>query len=97
MVVGFVRCAGCDREMPRADVILHRTATGSRFFCATCMKVVREAEARDAAAPGEVATDRADVDLEKKLAVWERFYNYDRPHGAHRGKTPYEALREKLS
>ena len=26
----------------------------------------------------------------------ERFYNYDRPHGAHRGKTPYEALREKL-
>ena len=39
---------------------------------------------------------RDDVDLEKKLAVWERFYNYDRPHGAHRGKTPYEALREKL-
>ena len=35
-------------------------------------------------------------DLEKKLAVWERFYNYDRPHGAHGGKTPYEALREKL-
>jgi IS30 family transposase len=26
----------------------------------------------------------------------ERFYNYDRPHGAHRGRTPYEALREKL-
>jgi hypothetical protein len=36
------------------------------------------------------------VDLEKKLAGWERFYNYDRPHGAHRGRTPYEALREKL-
>jgi transposase-like protein len=35
-------------------------------------------------------------DLEKKLAVWERFYNYDRPHAAHRGKTPYQALREKL-
>jgi len=39
---------------------------------------------------------RDDVDLEKKLAEWERFYNYDRPHGAHRGNTPYEVLREKL-
>jgi hypothetical protein len=29
-------------------------------------------------------------------AVWERFYNDERPHGAHRGKTAYEALREKL-
>jgi len=42
-------------------------------------------------------TCRDDVDLEKKLAVWERFYNFDGPHGAHAGKTPYEALREKLS
>ncbi len=41
-------------------------------------------------------TYRDDVDLGKKLAAWELFYNYDRPHGAHRGKTPYEALREKL-
>jgi len=32
----------------------------------------------------------------RKVAAWERFYNYDRPHGAHHGKTPYEALREKL-
>jgi hypothetical protein len=40
---------------------------------------------------------RDDVDLNKKLAVWERFYNFDRPHGAHGGKTPYEALPEKLS
>ena len=45
----------------------------------------------------QLLTYRDDVDLEKKLAVWERFYNYDRPHGAHGGKTPYEALREKLS
>ncbi len=36
MVVGFVRCAGCDVEVRRADAILHRTPTGSRFFCATC-------------------------------------------------------------
>ena len=40
---------------------------------------------------------RDDVDLEKKLAAWERFYNYDRPHSSHRGKTPYEVLREKLT
>ena len=44
----------------------------------------------------QLLTYRDDVDLEKKLAEWEHFYNYDRPHGAHRGKTPYEALREKL-
>ena len=37
-----------------------------------------------------------DVDLEEKLAEWEHFYNFGRPHGAHRGKTPYESLREKL-
>ena len=39
----------------------------------------------------------ADVDLNEKLAVWERFYNVDRPHGAHGGKTPHEALQKKLS
>jgi transposase InsO family protein len=38
-----------------------------------------------------------DVDLEKKMTIWENFYNFQRPHGAHVGKTPYEALREKLS
>ena len=37
-----------------------------------------------------------DVDLEEKLAEWEQFYNFSRPHGAHAGKTPYESLREKL-
>jgi len=36
------------------------------------------------------------VDLEAKLAEWERDYNFHRPHGAFNGKTPYEALREKL-
>jgi len=39
----------------------------------------------------------ADVHLNEKLAVWERFYNVDRPHGAHGGKTPHEALQKKLS
>ena len=39
---------------------------------------------------------KGDVDLEEKLAEWERFYNLARPHVAHNGRTPYEALREKL-
>ena len=37
-----------------------------------------------------------DVDLEQRLAEWERFYNFDRPHGAFAGQTPYEARRERL-
>ncbi len=68
MAVGFARCAGCDREMPRADAILQKTPTGSRFFCATCMKEEREAEVRDAAAPGEIAMDRAEGDAPELAA-----------------------------
>ena len=37
-----------------------------------------------------------DVDLAQRLAEWETFYNYHRPHGAFAGKTPYETLRERL-
>ena len=29
-----------------------------------------------------------DVDLKRKLADWEKFYNFARPHGAFNGKTP---------
>ncbi|MEO9970096.1 MAG: IS481 family transposase [Hyphomonadaceae bacterium] len=39
---------------------------------------------------------KGDVDLEAKLDEWERFYNFARLHGAFKGKTPYEALRERL-
>lgn len=39
---------------------------------------------------------KGDVDLKAKLGEGERFYNFHRPHCAHNGKTPYEALREKL-
>jgi len=39
---------------------------------------------------------RDDLDLQKNLSAWKKFYNQDRPHGAQKGKTPYEALREKL-
>ena len=38
-----------------------------------------------------------DVDLKSKLASWEEFYNFNRPHGAHQGGTPYEALKSKLA
>ncbi|MCP4317577.1 MAG: transposase [Hyphomicrobiales bacterium] len=41
-------------------------------------------------------TYKGDVDPEAKLQEWERLYNLARPHGAFNGKTPYEALREKL-
>jgi len=44
----------------------------------------------------QLLTYKGDVDLEAKLNEWERFYNFGRPHGAFNGKTPYEALREKL-
>ena len=37
-----------------------------------------------------------DIDLETKLEEWDNFYNFNRPHDAFNGKTPYEALREKL-
>ena len=39
---------------------------------------------------------KGDVDLVAKLSEWENFYNFNRPHGAFNGKTPYEALRERL-
>lgn len=38
-----------------------------------------------------------DIDIEKKLKEWENFYNYHRPNGALKGKTPYEVLKEKLT
>ena len=44
----------------------------------------------------QLLTHTDDVDLNKKLAQWERFYNFDRPHGAFASKTPYEALRSML-
>jgi len=37
-----------------------------------------------------------DVDLIKKLKVWEYFYNFDRHHISHGGKTPYEVMKSLL-
>jgi len=36
------------------------------------------------------------VDLSSKLSAWEDFYNFNRPHGAHNGQTPYEVMRSML-
>lgn len=44
----------------------------------------------------QLLTYKDDVDLEKKIKTWENFYNYDRPHGGLKGKTPYEILIKKL-
>lgn len=33
----------------------------------------------------------------EKLTEWENFYNYNRPHGALGGQTPYERLRQKTT
>ena len=44
----------------------------------------------------QLLTYTDDVDLNKKLAEWEAFYNLSRHHGAHNGKTPFEALRIML-
>ena len=33
------------------------------------------------------------MNLNKKLEASENFYNFNRPHGAFNGKTPYETLK----
>jgi transposase InsO family protein len=44
----------------------------------------------------QLLTYTDDVDLSSKLEAWENFYNYDRPHMSHQGKTPYEVMRSLL-
>ncbi|HEX2737251.1 MAG TPA: IS481 family transposase [Acidimicrobiia bacterium] len=41
-----------------------------------------------------VIIDDAEI-FNERLEEWEHFYNYDRPHGALGGQTPYEKLRAK--
>ncbi len=45
----------------------------------------------------QLLTYKDDVDLQKKLQVWEQFYTFDRPHMSHAGKTPYEVMKSLLS
>ena len=44
----------------------------------------------------QLLTYTDDVDLNAKLEAWESFYNYDRPHMSHDGKTPYEVMKSLL-
>jgi len=44
----------------------------------------------------QLLTYTDDVDLNTKLAAWENFYNYDRPHLSLHGKTPFEVMRSLL-
>ncbi len=44
----------------------------------------------------QLLTYTDDVDLNKKLQAWQNFYNFNRPHGALKGKTPYEVLKATL-
>jgi transposase InsO family protein len=44
----------------------------------------------------QLLTYTDDMDLNEKLAQWEDFYNFHRPHQALQGKAAYEILREKL-
>ena len=44
----------------------------------------------------QLLTYTDDVDLHSKLAVWENFYNYDRPHISLDGKIPYKVMMSLL-
>jgi transposase InsO family protein len=44
----------------------------------------------------QLLTYKDDQDLRAKLRIWEDFYNLQRPHAAHSGKTPFEVLRTRL-
>lgn len=44
----------------------------------------------------QLLTYTDDIDLNRRLVEWEKYYNMHRPHGSLGGKTPYEVLRAKL-
>ena len=44
----------------------------------------------------QLLTYTDDVDLNRKLRAWEKFYNFHRPHFSHQGRTPYEVMRSLL-
>ena len=50
-------------------------------------------DARTRLLEGEVIDDARL--FQTRLQEWEDYYNYDRPHGALGGQTPYERLRQK--
>ena len=38
-----------------------------------------------------------DMDLNKKIKLWQDYYNHIRPHGAHNGSSPLEILFTKMN
>lgn len=38
-----------------------------------------------------------DVDLNKKLQIWEDYYNFQRPHGSLNREAPDEVFKDKLA
>lgn len=40
---------------------------------------------------------KSDVDLTKKIKIWENFYNFNRLHKSHGGLTQYEIFRAKMN
>jgi transposase InsO family protein len=44
----------------------------------------------------QLLTYTDDIDLNKRLDEWEKYYNMSRPHGSLDGKTPFDILRSKL-
>ena len=72
------------QDTPEAVIVLWRTVADQ----------IRPKVPKLAAIMDRVEPD--DVDLEEKLARWERFYNLSGPYCALGGKAPYEAFRERL-
>lgn len=44
----------------------------------------------------QLLTYTNNVNLNSKLAAWESFYNYARPHFSLEGQTPYEVMKSLL-
>jgi transposase InsO family protein len=71
----------------------------AKFHCASTPQLngkVERSHRSDQEEFYQLLSYKDDIDLETKFEEWEDFYNFNRPHGAFNGKTPYEALREKL-
>ena len=59
------------------------------------MFIVRPSSRSDQQKFYQLLSHNEDVDLAAKLEEWVRLYNLAKPHSAHNGKTPYDALRAK--
>ncbi len=74
---------GLNREAS-ADGLVHRGNTGE----------VERSQKTDREEFWATA-DLSSPDLELRVAEWQRYYNWDRPHGSLNGQTPIEMLHTK--